>query len=102
VSGLLDIVVYFLGEDKDVVHVDDDPSFTGFKYEEVIHHRLKGGRRVAESEEHYSGFEESFVGFEGRFPLISMTLLYPHLMSNLVKYLVPLSLSMTSEIRGSG
>jgi len=33
---------------------------------------LKGGRRVAESEKHYSGFEESFVGFEGRFPLISI------------------------------
>jgi len=72
VSGFLDIVVYFFGEDKDVVHVDDDPSFAGFKYEEIIHHRLKGGRRVAESEKHYSGFEESFVGFEGHFPLISV------------------------------
>ena len=71
-SGLLDIVVYFLGEDKDVVHIDDDPSFAGFKYEEVVHHKLKGGRRVAESKKHYGGFKESFVGFEGRFPLISI------------------------------
>ena len=35
-------------------------------------------------------------------PSLILTLLYPHQMSNFVKYLDPWSLSITSEINGSG
>jgi len=60
------------GEDEEVVHVDDEPSFSNHVSEGVIHKSLEGGRGVGETEEHNSRFEEAFVGNEGSLPLMSI------------------------------
>ena len=45
------------GVDKEIVHVDNEPSFSDHIVEGVVHEPLKGGRGVGEPEEHDSGFE---------------------------------------------
>ena len=45
------------GVDEEIVHIDDEPSFSDHIVEGVIHEPLKGGRGVGEPEEHDSGFE---------------------------------------------
>jgi len=60
------------GEDKEVVHVDDEPSFRDHISEGVVHESLEGGGGVGETKEHDSGFEEAFMGDEGGFPLVSI------------------------------
>ena len=42
------------GVDKEVVHVDNKPSFCNHVVKGVIHESLKGGGGVGETEEHYS------------------------------------------------
>jgi hypothetical protein len=59
------------GEDKEVVHVNDKPSFGNHVLEGIIHESLEGGRRVVYSKEHDGGFEESFMSNEGAFPLVA-------------------------------
>jgi hypothetical protein len=56
--------------DGNVIHVDGYAPSIDKVLEDSIHHGLEGGRRVGESEEHYSGLEESFIRYEGRFPSI--------------------------------
>ena len=93
------------GVDEEVVHIDDEPSFGDHVAEGVVHESLKGGRGIGKPKEHDGGFEESFMGDEGRFPLVTVfvrTLLYPHQTSNLVKTLASRSLSTRSEMRGRG
>ena len=58
--------------DKKVVHVNNEPPFCNHIMERVIHELLEGGRRIGETEEHYSWFEESFMGKESGFPLVSI------------------------------
>jgi hypothetical protein len=60
------------GEDKEVVHVDDEPSFSDHITEEIVHEVLEGCRGVGKSEEHYHGFKEALVGDQGGFPLVSV------------------------------
>ena len=36
-----------IGMDKDIIHVDNQPSFCYEITEDVVHQCLKGGRRVA-------------------------------------------------------
>ena len=40
---------FFFGfrKDQDVVHINNDPSFIEFIFEDVVHHSLKCGRRIA-------------------------------------------------------
>ena len=64
------------GVDKEVVHVDDEPSFSDHVAKRVIHEALEGGGGVGKPEEHHSGFEEAFVGDEGCFPLVTVFDLY--------------------------
>ena len=45
------------GIDEEIVHIDDEPSFSNHIVEEVVHEPLKGGGRVGEPEEHDCGFE---------------------------------------------
>ncbi|KIN99908.1 hypothetical protein M404DRAFT_153916 [Pisolithus tinctorius Marx 270] len=59
------------GEDEEVIHVDDQPSFSNHVLEGVIHESLEGGGGIAQSEEHDHGFKESFVHDERSFPLVS-------------------------------
>ena len=60
-----------LGEDEDVVQVDDHLSFGDKIGEDGVHHCLKGGQAVAQAEQHHQGFEESSVSPEGSLVLIS-------------------------------
>ncbi|KAF9801366.1 hypothetical protein IEO21_10133 [Rhodonia placenta] len=39
--------------------------------EDVIHHRLEGCGGIGEAEEHYQGFVQSPVCYEGRFPFVT-------------------------------
>ena len=55
------------GVDQDVIHVYLDYSFVDQFPEKVVHHSLKGGRGVAESEEHDCWFEESVAADESGF-----------------------------------
>ena len=67
-SVLRNVVV---GVDQDVVHIDGYPSFSYSVLEDVVHHCLECHRGIGESEEHYFWFEQSLIGSEGCFPLIS-------------------------------
>ena len=43
--------------DKEVIHVDDEPSFSDHITERVVHKSLEGSGRVGEPEKHDCGFE---------------------------------------------
>ena len=60
------------GGDEKVIHVDEEPSFCDHVLKGVVHESLECGRGVAKAEEHDGGFEESFVGNEGCFPLVAI------------------------------
>ena len=60
------------GGDEEVIHVDDEPSFSDHVLEGVIHKLLERGKGVAKTKEHDGRFKESFVGNEGRFPLMTI------------------------------
>ena len=60
------------GGNKEVIHVDDEPSFCDHVSERVIHESLECGRGVAKAKEHDSQFKESFVGDEGCLPLVAI------------------------------
>ena len=53
----LDVGSLIRGEYKEVVHVDDEPSFNDHVSEGVIHEALECGRGVVETKEHNGGFE---------------------------------------------
>ena len=58
-----------LGEDHDVVNVDDHNVF--HVGEDFVHHSLERSRGVAESEEHDGGFVGSSMANERGFPFIT-------------------------------
>ena len=60
------------GVDEKIVHIDDEPSFGDHIAKRVVHEPLKGGGGVGKPEEHYGGFEESLMGDEGCFPLVTV------------------------------
>ena len=60
------------GIDEKIIHVNNEPSFGNHVAEGVVHETLEGSGGVGESEEHHRGFEESFVGDEGRLPLVTI------------------------------
>ena len=60
------------GVDEKIIHVADEPSFGNHVTEGVVHETLEGGGEVGESEEHHHGFKKSFVGNEGRLPLVTI------------------------------
>ena len=60
------------GINEKVVHVYDKPSFCDHIAKGVIHEVLESGGGIGEAEEHYSGLEESLMGDEGSFPLMSI------------------------------
>ena len=60
------------GVDKEVIHIDDKPSFSNHVAEGVVHKMLESGGGVGKSKEHHGGFEESLMGDEGRFPLVTV------------------------------
>ena len=60
------------GEDEEVVHIDDEPSFCDHISKGVVHESLESGRGVSEAKEHDGWFEEAFMSDEGGFPLMSV------------------------------
>ena len=60
------------GVDEEIIHVDNEPTFGNHVAEGVVHEMLECGGGVGKSEEHYGGFEKSFVGNKGCFPLVTV------------------------------
>ena len=58
--------------DEEVIHVDNQPSFSDHVLEQVIHELLECSRGIAKAEEHDCRFKESFVHDEGHFPLVTI------------------------------
>ncbi|PFH50925.1 hypothetical protein AMATHDRAFT_143859, partial [Amanita thiersii Skay4041] len=68
-------LVFFkcFSEDKYVVHINTHPSLGDLISEYVIHHCLKGCRRVCESEELYQWFKYTVrVLTKGHFPFVTI------------------------------
>ena len=74
-AGDLPVLCKGLHEDEDVVQIDHDHTFRDEVLEDVVHHRLEGGRTVCEAKEHDKGFVQAAVGPEGGLPFVSF--LYP-------------------------
>ena len=70
--GAFAMGVFIRREDKEVVHVDDEPSFGNHVLEGVIHESLECHWGVGKSKEHYRWFKEAFVHDEGSFPLMAV------------------------------
>lgn len=70
--GLFGVDNIVVGEDKEVVHADDKPSFNNEISKQVIHESLEHSRRIHESKAHDCGFKEPLVGDKGSFPLMSI------------------------------
>ena len=70
--GLLSMSCWIRGGDEEVVHVNDKPSFSNHTSEQVIHELLECDKGVTEIKEHDHQFEESLVGDEGYFPLVTI------------------------------
>ena len=60
-----------VGRDEHIVHIDEQPSVGKLMDEQIVHHMLEGGGRVAETEEHYQRFEESIFRDKGGQPFVS-------------------------------
>ena len=60
------------GGNEEVIHIDDEPSFSDHISEGVIYESLECGGRVTKAKEHDGGFEEPFVGDEGCLPLVTI------------------------------
>src|SRR5260370_28159135 len=78
--GLVSVLVLFFGfarfsfcMDGQVVHINGHPSLCDLSMEDHVHHHLKGGWRVGESEEHNCRFEESLGSKECCFPFVSFS-----------------------------
>ena len=71
-TGSFSVGFWVRGGDKEVIHVDDEPSFGDHISEGVVHELLERGRGVAKAKEHDGWFKESFVGDEGRLPLVTI------------------------------
>jgi hypothetical protein len=55
---------------EQVIHIDDEPSFSDEVAKEVVHKCLEHGRGVAEAKEHDSWFEETKGGDERGLPAV--------------------------------
>ena len=65
------MVLVIVWVDKEVVHVNDEPSFRNHVPEGIGHESLKGGWGVGHAEEYDSWFIESSVGDEDHLPLVT-------------------------------
>ena len=70
--GAFAVGFFVRGEDKEVIHINDKPSFGDHVTEGVIHEPLKHGGGVGEPEEHYCRFEEAVVCDKGGLPLVAI------------------------------
>ena len=70
--GLFGVGGFIGGEYKKVIHIDNQPPFGYHIPERVVHETLESCRGVTEAEEHNCWLEETTVGDEGSFPLMSV------------------------------
>ena len=66
------VSLFVWGEDEEVVHINDKPSFRNHVSEGIVHELLECCGRVGEPKEHYCWFEEAFVCDEGGLPLVAV------------------------------
>ena len=71
-TGSLCMGFWVGGGNKEVVYVDDEPSFSNHVSEGVIHESLEHGGGVTETKEHDGGFEGSLMGDKGHLPLVTI------------------------------
>src|ERR1700677_2947525 len=60
-----------LGENENIIHVDDDVSFVNKVFQNGIHHGLERGGRISKSEEHDRQFKAASICGKGGFPFVS-------------------------------
>ena len=71
-AGSLFVGSWIRRSDKEVVHVDDEPSLGNHVSEGVIHKLLECDGGIKKAKEHDGGLEESFMGNEGCLPLVTI------------------------------
>ena len=59
-------------ENKEIVHVNDEPSFDNHVSEGIIHEPLECSWGVGKPEEYDCWFEEPFMGDEGSLSLVAV------------------------------
>ena len=67
VMGLFFMGLWVGGGDKEVVHIDDEPSFSDHVSKRVVHESLKCGGRVAEAEKHDVGLKSPLCVMKAAF-----------------------------------
>ena len=70
--SLFFVISVIVRVDEEVIHVNDEPSFSNHISKGVRHESLKGGGGVGLAKEHNSGFIKSLVGNESGFPLVTI------------------------------
>src|SRR6266403_1656914 len=60
-----------IGCDKNIIHIDNDVTFSQVIMKEVVHHHLKCCRRVSETKEHNLWFKKSSICLKCGFPLVA-------------------------------
>ena len=97
-----------IGKYQDVIQVNYDMSFINHVSKNIVHEHLEGSWGIAESKGHPvmtlgsnnpKGVLKAALYAS---PSLMCMLLYPHHISNLVKYHVPCNLLINSGIKGSG
>jgi len=97
--------LHCLCENEYAIQIDADYTFRDQVLEYLVHHSLKGGRTIGETEELTRGLKSPQFVQKAAFhssPSLMRTLLYPHQTSSLVKYHMPWSQLMRLEMSGSG
>src|SRR5215471_7504034 len=69
--GDLSVLFQSLGKDEDIIQIDQNDSFSYQLPENIVHHRLEGGRTVGESKEHDQGLKKTMICPKSCFPLVS-------------------------------
>src|ERR1700677_1190632 len=65
------MLLEILGENENVVHVDDDVSFVNEVFQNCVHHGLERGGRIGKSEEHDCWFKAASICGKSGFPFVS-------------------------------
>ena len=72
VAGLFSMSFWIRGGNEEVIHIDDEPSFSDHVSEQVVHESLECGRGVAEAEKHDHWFKEFLVRDESSLLLMAI------------------------------
>jgi cellulose synthase/poly-beta-1,6-N-acetylglucosamine synthase-like glycosyltransferase len=97
--------LHCLCKNEYVIQIDTDYTFGDQVLEYLVHHGLKGGQTIGETEEHNQGFEKSLVCAKGGLPLITFLdadIVLPPPDIEFGEVLHALEWLMRSEMSGSG